>query len=121
MVLVSRFLVSAAFFLPRPVWSSPPPPYIYAAPAARSPIHGLTCCQVLQCMLNPLPGVGIRSLHTPPKSKISPLWLILPFRTKRTSLIMKQKIYKQKKRNGYNIHPQDGSGQSSLKETLVIL
>ncbi|GFQ98797.1 hypothetical protein TNCT_97931 [Trichonephila clavata] len=66
--LVSGFFVSAPFFLPRPVRSGLVSSSrlllsIYAAPAARSPIHGLTCCQVLQCMIDPLPGVSIRSLH----------------------------------------------------------
>ncbi|GFQ64369.1 hypothetical protein TNCT_293731 [Trichonephila clavata] len=31
-------------------------PSIYTIPAARSLIQGLTCCQVLPCMLDPLPG-----------------------------------------------------------------
>ncbi|GFX81825.1 hypothetical protein TNCV_2570251 [Trichonephila clavipes] len=44
-----------------------------------------------------LPGAGSGSLHAPPKSKIWPLWLILPFQTPGTenSQTVKQKIHKQ--------------------------
>ncbi|GFV25769.1 hypothetical protein TNCV_3867391 [Trichonephila clavipes] len=44
-----------------------------------------------------LPGAGSGSLHARPKSKICPLWLILPFQTPGTenSQTMKQKIHKQ--------------------------
>ncbi|GFU55262.1 histone-lysine N-methyltransferase SETMAR [Trichonephila clavipes] len=44
-----------------------------------------------------LPGAGSGSLHAPPKSKICPLWLILPFQTPGTenSQTVKQKIHKQ--------------------------
>ncbi|GFW14392.1 hypothetical protein TNCV_3328051 [Trichonephila clavipes] len=44
-----------------------------------------------------LPGAGSSSLHAPPKSKICPLWLILPFQTPGTenSQTVKQKIHKQ--------------------------
>ncbi|GFT84411.1 hypothetical protein TNCV_147931 [Trichonephila clavipes] len=47
--------------------------------------------------LDLLPGAGSRSLHSPPKSKICPLWLILPFQTPGTenSQTVKQKIHKQ--------------------------
>ncbi|GFV98561.1 hypothetical protein TNCV_2099751 [Trichonephila clavipes] len=44
-----------------------------------------------------LPGAGSGSLQAPPKSKICPLWLILPFQTPGTenSQTVKQKIHKQ--------------------------
>ncbi|GFX57496.1 hypothetical protein TNCV_3051471 [Trichonephila clavipes] len=44
-----------------------------------------------------LPGAGSSFLHAPPKSKICPLWLILPFQTPGTenSQTVKQKIHKQ--------------------------
>ncbi|GFS84000.1 hypothetical protein TNCV_2364091 [Trichonephila clavipes] len=44
-----------------------------------------------------LPGAGSSSLHAPPKSKICPLWLILPFQTpgRENSQTVKQKIHKQ--------------------------
>ncbi|GFW40892.1 hypothetical protein TNCV_4369401 [Trichonephila clavipes] len=44
-----------------------------------------------------LPGADSSSLHAPPKSKICPLWLILPFQTPGTenSQTVKQKIHKQ--------------------------
>ncbi|GFW52316.1 hypothetical protein TNCV_2427631 [Trichonephila clavipes] len=44
-----------------------------------------------------LPGVGSGSLHAPPKSKICPLWLILPYQTPGTenSQTVTQKIPKQ--------------------------
>ncbi|GFW67411.1 hypothetical protein TNCV_3390821 [Trichonephila clavipes] len=44
-----------------------------------------------------LPGAGSGSLHAPPKSKICPLWLILPFQTPGTenSQTVTQKIHKQ--------------------------
>ncbi|GFX90159.1 hypothetical protein TNCV_2712801 [Trichonephila clavipes] len=44
-----------------------------------------------------LPDAGSSSLHAPPKSKICPLWLILPFQTPGTenSQTVKQKIHKQ--------------------------
>ncbi|GFX99375.1 hypothetical protein TNCV_1550391 [Trichonephila clavipes] len=44
-----------------------------------------------------LPGAGSSSLHAPPKSKICPLCLILPFQTPGTenSQTVKQKIHKQ--------------------------
>ncbi|GFR22789.1 hypothetical protein TNCT_695201 [Trichonephila clavata] len=85
----TTFFLSPAFSLPLPSFYPVRPGLVLSSlsiymlhPLPDSPIHGLACCQVLQCMLNPLPGVGIRSLHAPPKSKISPLWLTLPFRTK---------------------------------------
>ncbi|GFW57653.1 hypothetical protein TNCV_2925721 [Trichonephila clavipes] len=44
-----------------------------------------------------LPGAGSGSLHAPPKSKICPLWLILPYQTPGTenSQTVTQKIHKQ--------------------------
>ncbi|GFW10471.1 hypothetical protein TNCV_892661 [Trichonephila clavipes] len=44
-----------------------------------------------------LPGAGSCSLHAPPKSKICPLWLILPYQTPGTenSQTVTQKIHKQ--------------------------
>ncbi|GFU93799.1 transposable element Tcb1 transposase [Trichonephila clavipes] len=44
-----------------------------------------------------LPGAGSGSLHAPPKSKICPLWLILPYQTPgiENSQTVKQKIHKQ--------------------------
>ncbi|GFW09943.1 constitutive coactivator of PPAR-gamma-like protein 1 homolog, partial [Trichonephila clavipes] len=46
---------------------------------------------------NLLPGAGSGSLHAPPKSKICPLWLILPYQTPGTenSQTVTQKIHKQ--------------------------
>ncbi|GFW70949.1 hypothetical protein TNCV_190401 [Trichonephila clavipes] len=43
-----------------------------------------------------LPGADSGYLHAPPKSKICPLWLILPFQTPGTenSQTVKQKIHK---------------------------
>ncbi|GFX25643.1 hypothetical protein TNCV_2082781 [Trichonephila clavipes] len=44
-----------------------------------------------------LPGAGSGSLHAPPKSKICPLWLILPYQTPGTenSQTVTRKIHKQ--------------------------
>ncbi|GFX68223.1 hypothetical protein TNCV_1807771 [Trichonephila clavipes] len=44
-----------------------------------------------------LPDAGSSSLHAPPKSKICPLWLILPYQTPGTenSQTVTQKIHKQ--------------------------
>ncbi|GFV90575.1 hypothetical protein TNCV_2222911 [Trichonephila clavipes] len=44
-----------------------------------------------------LPGAGSGSLHVPPKSKICPLWLILPYQTPGTenSQTVTQKIHKR--------------------------
>ncbi|GFX46594.1 hypothetical protein TNCV_4550331 [Trichonephila clavipes] len=44
-----------------------------------------------------LPGAGSCSLYAPPKSKICPLWLILPYQTPGTenSQTVTQKIHKQ--------------------------
>ncbi|GFU65537.1 hypothetical protein TNCV_634601 [Trichonephila clavipes] len=62
-----------------------------------------------------LPGAGSGSLHAPPKSKICPLWLVLPFQTKGTE-------------NSQTEHTiiatvkslDDCSSQSSLKQTHEI-
>ncbi|GFX96748.1 hypothetical protein TNCV_1647831 [Trichonephila clavipes] len=60
----SRFSATASPFFPR---SDP-------SPVARSfPLYRVS--------FDLLPGAGSRSLHAPPKSKICPLWLILPFQT----------------------------------------
>ncbi|GFU84596.1 hypothetical protein TNCV_1526481 [Trichonephila clavipes] len=39
-------------------------------------LHSISCVS-----FDMLPGACSRSLHAPPKSKICPLWLILPFQT----------------------------------------
>ncbi|GFV01870.1 hypothetical protein TNCV_4978221 [Trichonephila clavipes] len=57
-------------------------------------------CQILffyRLSFDLLPGAGSGSLHAPPKSKICPLWLILPHQTPGTenSQTVTQKIHKQ--------------------------
>ncbi|GFY35018.1 hypothetical protein TNCV_5043941 [Trichonephila clavipes] len=55
------------------------------------------CFSLSRLSFDLLPGAGSCSLHAPPKSKICPLWLILPYQTPGTenSQTVTQKIHKQ--------------------------
>ncbi|GFU72462.1 tRNA-cytidine(32) 2-sulfurtransferase [Trichonephila clavipes] len=70
-----------------------------------------------------LPGAGSGSLHAPPKSKICPLWLILPFQTSGTenSQTVKQKIHEQNTIISTVKSLDDCSSESSLIQTHEII
>ncbi|GFT63172.1 hypothetical protein TNCV_4441311 [Trichonephila clavipes] len=85
---------SRVYFSPPRLFSSPslfsPVPTFFSPVVARS-------FSLYRLSFDLLPGAGSGSLHAPPKSKICPLWLILPFQTPGTenSQTVKQKIHKQ--------------------------
>ncbi|GFY32085.1 hypothetical protein TNCV_2622221 [Trichonephila clavipes] len=76
------------FFRHRPFFS--PVPTFFSPVVARS-------FSLSRLSFDLLPGAGSCSLHAPPKSKICPLWLILPYQTPGTenSQTVTQKIHKQ--------------------------
>ncbi|GFV31888.1 hypothetical protein TNCV_2563911 [Trichonephila clavipes] len=85
---------SRLYFSP-PRFSSPP-----LSPSPRSDLFSSVLARsfsLYRLSFDLLPGAGSGSLHAPPKSKICPLWLILPFQTPGTenSQTVKQKIHKQ--------------------------
>ncbi|GFW98433.1 hypothetical protein TNCV_4766601 [Trichonephila clavipes] len=85
----SRVYFSRRRLFPSPSLFSPVPPFFPSVVARSSSLSRL--------LFDMLPGAGSSSLHAPPKSKICPLWLILPFQTPGTenSQTVKQKIHKQ--------------------------
>ncbi|GFX27818.1 hypothetical protein TNCV_2614781 [Trichonephila clavipes] len=85
---------SRVYFSRPRLFSSPslfsPVPTFFSPVVARS-------SSLYRLLFDLLPGAGSSSLHSPPKSKICPLWLILPYQTPGTenSQTVTQKIHKQ--------------------------
>ncbi|GFX76749.1 hypothetical protein TNCV_664561 [Trichonephila clavipes] len=77
------------FFSPPAFFSLPVPTSFLSVLARSSSLYRLS--------FDLLPGAGSGSLHAPPKSKICPLCLILPYQTPGTenSQTVTQKIHKQ--------------------------
>ncbi|GFV83154.1 hypothetical protein TNCV_1898811 [Trichonephila clavipes] len=85
----SRVYFSRLRLFSSPSLFSPVPTFFPSVVARSSSLYRLS--------FDLLPGAGSGSLHAPPKSKICPLWLILPFQTPGTehSQTVEQKIHKQ--------------------------
>ncbi|GFS85795.1 hypothetical protein TNCV_2973381 [Trichonephila clavipes] len=109
-----RYIVQPCLLFTTPAFfSSPslfsPVPTFFSSVVARS-------SSLSRLLFDLLPGAGSSSLHAPPKSKICPLWLILPFQTPGTE-------------NPQTEHTiiatvkslEDCSSQSSLKQTHEII
>ncbi|GFU55074.1 hypothetical protein TNCV_425811 [Trichonephila clavipes] len=77
-------------------------PRLFSSPSLFSPVPTFPLLVARSFSLSRLsfdllPGAGSCSLHAPPKSKVCPLWLILPYQTPGTenSQTVTQKIHKQ--------------------------
>ncbi|GFV29439.1 hypothetical protein TNCV_3399591 [Trichonephila clavipes] len=78
-------------YFSQPRFSSPPLSSLSPVPTSLLSSVVARSFFLSRVLFDLLSGAGSGSLHAPPKSKICPLWLILPFRTPGTE----EEIHKQ--------------------------